>query len=134
MTAIRFSFHHVALSVPDLEAASDWYCDKLGFRRERDFEVPPAHAKATFLERDGMRIELFQVQDAAPLPADRSHPHHDLKTHGTKHLAFAVSDYEALQSELQSRGVETVLTVGKLFGRAFFVCDCVGNVIEFVEV
>lgn len=126
-------FHHGGVSVPDLEAAIAWYCDMLGFEVERRFEVPRAGAKAVFLKRDDVRMEMFEVAGAAPLPEDRRHPHADLRTHGNKHVAFAITSYDAFLDELKARGAEIVLTVGESFGRAFFVRDGVGNVVEFVE-
>lgn len=126
-------FHHGGVSVPDLEAAIAWYRDMLGFAVERRFDIPRARAKAVFLERDGLRMELFEVDGAAPLPEDRRHPHTDLRTHGNKHVAFAIGDYDGFLAALEAKGAEIVLTVGESFGRAFFVRDCAGNVVEFVE-
>lgn len=126
-------FHHGGVSVPDLEAAIAWYRDMLGFAVERRFDIPRARARAVFLERDGLRMEMFEVEGAAPLPEDRRHPHADLRTHGNKHVAFAVRDYDDFLAALKAKGAEIVLTVGESFGRAFFVRDCAGNVVEFVE-
>lgn len=126
-------FHHGGVSVPDLEAAIAWYCDMLGFAVERRFDIPRAGAKAVYLQRDGLRMELFEVAGAAPLPEARRHPHTDLRTHGNKHVAFAIGDYDGFLDALTAKGAEIVLTVGESFGRAFFVRDCAGNVVEFVE-
>lgn len=130
---MTISIHHVALSVPDLEQSIAWYERVLGFQVERRFDVPRANARAAFLERDGTRVELFQVQDADPLPADRSHPHADLRTHGHKHVAFGARNYDELLQAMQDDGIDIVLRVGESFGRAFFICDNSGNVLEFVE-
>ncbi len=35
--------------------------------------------------------------------------------------------------ELQAKGVEIVFVVREKFGRGFFIRDCAGNLIEFVE-
>lgn len=125
-------FHHGGVSVPDLEEAIGWYGDVLGFRLDRRFAVPGA--EVAYVERDGLRIELFEAEGAAPLPDARRHPRTDLMTHGHKHLAFATEDYDRFRADLVARGIEVILDVGESFGRAFFIRDNSGNVIEFVEV
>lgn len=129
--ALPLGFHHGGVSVPDLDEAISWYDEILGFALERRFEVPGA--KAAYLLRDGLRIELFQAEGAAPLPEARRHPRSDLLTHGNKHVAFSVGDYDRFRSRLVTKGIEIVLDVGELFGRGFFIRDNSGNVIEFVE-
>lgn len=125
-------FHHAAMSVPDIEAAARWYADVLGFREESRFTIPGG-TQAMFLERDGLRIELFQVVAPKPMPADRLDPREDLKTLGNKHAAFTVADYDAFRADLIARGIEIVLEVGQTFGRGLFIRDGAGNVIEFLE-
>lgn len=125
-------FHHAAMSVPDIDAAARWYEDVLGFREESRFVIPGG-TQAMFLEREGLRIELFQVLDPQPMPAARLDPREDLKTLGNKHAAFTVSDYDAFRADLIARGIELVLEVGATFGRGLFIRDGAGNVIEFLE-
>jgi methylmalonyl-CoA/ethylmalonyl-CoA epimerase len=129
----RFGFHHAAMSVADIEGAARWYEDVLGFRVERRFPIPGG-TKALFLERDGLRIELFEVADPLPMPADRLDPRADLKTLGNKHAAFTVADYDAFRADLMARGIELVLEVGERFGRGLFIRDGAGNILEFLEV
>lgn len=128
----RLGFHHAAMSVPDIDAAARWYGDVLGFRVEKRFPIPVG-TLAMFLERDGLRIELFQVADPLPMPPARLDPREDLKTLGNKHAAFTVSDYDSFRSDLLARGIDLVLEVGERFGRGLFIRDCAGNVIEFLE-
>ncbi|HUD28218.1 MAG TPA: VOC family protein [Novosphingobium sp.] len=126
------AFHHAAMSVPDIDAAARWYEDVLGFREESRFVIPGG-TQAMFLERDGLRIELFQVLDPQPMPAARLDPREDLKTLGNKHAAFTVADYDTFRADLIARGIELVLEVGVTFGRGLFIRDGVGNVLEFLE-
>lgn len=128
----KFGFHHAAMSVSDIEAAARWYEDVLGFCVEKRFPIPGG-TLALFLERDGLRIELFQVADPQPMPAARLDPREDLKTLGNKHAAFTVADYDGFRADLVARGVELVLEVGERFGRGLFIRDGAGNVIEFLE-
>ena len=79
---IELKFHHGGISVPDLEASIRWYHDTLGFEVEQRFEIPKAHARVAMIRRGSLRMELFEVEDAKPLPEDRRLPDRDLKTHG----------------------------------------------------
>src|SRR5208283_6119419 len=78
----ELKYHHAGVSVPDLESAIEWYKAMLGFDLERRDTLPHAQANVAFLRRDDLRIELFEVTGAAPLPQDRRSPDQDLRTHG----------------------------------------------------
>ena len=51
-----------------------------------------------------VRVEVFEVSGAAPAPENAQ----DLRTHGLKHVAFAVEDLTAARDLLRTRGVEFV--------------------------
>jgi catechol 2,3-dioxygenase-like lactoylglutathione lyase family enzyme len=129
----EFTFHHGGVSVPDLDAAIAWYGDMLGFVEERRFAIPPARAKVAFIRKGPLRFELFEVEDAAPLPEDRRTPDADLRTHGNKHLAFRVDDLDAFLAEMEGKGADIAFVVRQAFGKGCFIRDCAGNLIEFVE-
>jgi catechol 2,3-dioxygenase-like lactoylglutathione lyase family enzyme len=131
--APHFDFHHCGLSVPSLDQAIAWYSDMLGFRLERRFVIPKAHAEAVVLVAGSVRIELLHVADAAPLPPERRTPHLDIKTHGVKHVAFAIEDLESFLATMTAKQADIVFVVRESFGRGCFIRDCAGNVIEFVE-
>lgn len=125
--------HHVGISVPDLEAAIVWYGDVLGFVVETRMEVAQIPARIAWLRRDGFRIELFEVGGAAPLPAERRMPNSDLKTHGTKHLAFSVPDLDAFVDELKTRAVDIAMHT-RIHGQPMaFIRDNAGTLIEIVQ-
>jgi catechol 2,3-dioxygenase-like lactoylglutathione lyase family enzyme len=128
-----FTFHHGGVSVPDLDAAIAWYGRVLGFVEERRFAIPPARAKVAFIRKGSLRFELFEVEDAAPLPDDRRTPDRDLKTHGNKHLAFRVDDLDGFLAEMEQKGADVAFVVRQAFGSGCFIRDCAGNLIEFVE-
>jgi methylmalonyl-CoA/ethylmalonyl-CoA epimerase len=130
---IDIRYHHVALSVPDLDASVGWYRDVLGFDVERRLHLPTVPAEVALLRRGPMRIELFQPEAGNPLPPDRSDVQDDLRTHGTKHVAYAVRDIGALVAELETRGADIALT-RQTAGVSFaYVRDNSGNLIEFYE-
>lgn len=132
-SAPQFTFHHGGASVPDLDAAIDWYGRVLGFELEKRFPIPKAGAEAAMLVKGPLRIELFQVAGAAPLPDERRTPNLDLKTHGNKHIAFRIDDLDRFLSAVEARGADVAFVVRESFGRSCFLRDCAGNLIEFVE-
>ena len=124
--------HHGGISVPDLEASIRWYAEVLDFEVEQRFEIPAIPAKVAMLRRGDLRLELFEVPGAQPLPEERRHPNLDLRTHGNKHLAFAIKDIDSAERELRSRGADIVWVRRFEFGANIFVRDNSGNLIELV--
>lgn len=126
--------HHCGISVPDLEASIAWYHDMLGFSVKARLTLESVGAKVAFLKHGGFQIELFEVPNAAPLPDDRRYPDVDLRTHGTKHIAFAVEDLKNVVDTLKERGVEIAMDVMNMpDGKVAFIRDNSGNLIEFIE-
>jgi len=124
--------HHGGISVPDLEASIRWYAEVLDFEVEQRFEIPAIPAKVAMLRRGDLRLELFEVPGAQPLPEERRHPNLDLRTHGNKHLAFAIKDLDSAERELKNRGADIVWVRRFEFGANIFVRDNSGNLIELV--
>ena len=131
--ALSFDFHHIGVSVPNLEEAIAWYKHVLGFEVEKEFYVEAAKSKTAMMRCGGLRFELFEVEGAKPPSADRSHPPADLKTFGTKHGAFQVHNLDEFLDEVESRGADVAFVVRESFGKGCFLRDCAGNLIEFVE-
>ena len=98
--------HHVAVSVPELERAIEWYQAILGFEVEHRFEVAAIPARAAFIRRGALRIELWEASGGATVPPQRREPNSDLLTGGTKHVAFRVTDLQGCLVRLQARGVD----------------------------
>ena len=98
--------HHVSISVPDLDAAVDWYGTILGFRLEERFEITAIPARGVFLRRDALRIEIWEADGGATVPALRREPNTDITEGGTKHVAFAVPDLQRCLERLYNRGVD----------------------------
>jgi methylmalonyl-CoA/ethylmalonyl-CoA epimerase len=124
--------HHGGISVPDLEASIRWYAEVLDFEVEQRLEIPAIPAKVAMLRRGDLRLELFEVPGAQPLPEERRHPNLDLRTHGNKHLAFAIKDIDSAERELRSRGADIVWVRRFEFGANIFLRDNSGNLIELV--
>ncbi|MGC3982349.1 MAG: VOC family protein [Steroidobacteraceae bacterium] len=131
--AFELKHHHGAMSVPSLDAAIDWYDRMLGFTVEKRFHIPQIPADVAMLKRDELRIELFEVPNANPLPEDRRFPDRDNRTHGNKHVSFVVRDAKAVAELLRARGGDIAMVVNAPHGSGFFIRDNAGNLIEFVE-
>ncbi len=124
---------HVALSVPDIGQSEAWYQEMFGFKEVRR-SVEPDGMRTALIQRGDVRIELFQVPGAAPLPQSRRNPSEDFRTHGVKHFAFRVKDVRAALAELQSKGVKVVFELHDYPGAAFaFVSDNAGNAVELIQ-
>jgi catechol 2,3-dioxygenase-like lactoylglutathione lyase family enzyme len=98
--------HHLSISVPDMEKAINFWKDIFGFNLEHSASIDAIPGKVSFLERDGFRIELWEVENALPVPGARKDPNSDLRTNGTKHIAFEVPDVQAALDELVKKGVD----------------------------
>lgn len=129
----EFTFHHGGVSVPSLDEAIKWYGEILGFEIERRFDIAAAKAKAAMIRRGSVRFELFEVENARPLPEERRYPPSDLMTHGNKHVAFRVDSLETFLAAVKARGADVAFVVREDFGKGCFLRDCAGNLIEFVE-
>jgi methylmalonyl-CoA/ethylmalonyl-CoA epimerase len=130
---IDLKHHHGGISVPDLEASIRWFARVLDFEVEQRFEIPAIPAKVAMLRRGVLRIEIFEVPDAKPLPPERRNANTDLKTHGNKHLAFAVRNVDEVAEELRKRGAD-IEFIGRFeHGSNIFIRDNSGNLIELVQ-
>jgi len=108
-------FHHAALSVANLTETIRWYEDKLGFVEEFRYEFPPAlHTKVAFLRLGDLRLELFEVTEAAAMPASRADVSQDLHVRGMKHVGWRVDDLTAARAELEAKGVAFVTPTGEV--------------------
>lgn len=125
--------HHWGISVPDLNAAVNWYGEMLGFALESTMTIHEIPARIAFVHRDAYRIEIFEVPGAAPLPEARRVPNLDLFTHGNKHMCFEVPDVPAAVSALRSRGANIAFELVVNGSPTAFIRDVCGNLIELLE-
>lgn len=121
------------MSVPNLEESIAWYTRMLDFRLESVVKLAHVPANVAMLRRGELRIELFEVPGAAPLPPERRIPDEDLRTHGNKHVAFAVRDIDAAVDELRRRGADIVFLKKFEFAAVAFIRDNAGNLIELLQ-
>jgi catechol 2,3-dioxygenase-like lactoylglutathione lyase family enzyme len=126
MAATVSGYSHVAVSVTDLDAARDFYCDVLGFEvlPRPDFGFP-----GLWLRVGELQLHLA-VADEAPTPAP-----------GFPHFALYVptGEFDATIEAMRAAGVKmlgqpsTRVDFGKTV-RAAFITDPSGNAIELTDV
>lgn len=125
--------HHAGISVPDLDAAIAWYGRMFGFEQEMRAFIEIIPAQVAFIRRGDFRIELFQVEGAAPLPVDRREPNLDVRTHGNKHVCFGVQDVPATVEGLRAKGADIVFEKVVQGTAMAFIRDCAGNLVELIQ-
>ncbi len=126
MAATVSGYSHVAISVTDLDAARDFYCDILGFEvlPRPDFGFP-----GLWLRVGSLQLHLA-VADEPPSPGP-----------GFPHFALYVptDEFDATIESMRSAGVKMLGEPSSRvdFGttvHAAFVTDPSGNVIELTDV
>jgi catechol 2,3-dioxygenase-like lactoylglutathione lyase family enzyme len=139
-------FHHVAISTPDIDRLTTFYCDLFGFERVFDLEWPKGTtaidemmaledtaAKAVMLRTGNSFIEFFEFSSPPPASQLEDRP---VNKHGITHLCIAVDDavaecarLEAMGLRLHCRPAADESALGGTYAR-----DPDGNVIEILEV
>lgn len=122
--------HHVAINVSDIDAAVEWYCDKLDFTVEKRDFIKGFRGKNALLKHGEFRIEIFQNERVIPRPVEDIPPP-GTEVLGFRQLAFSVSDPQKFTEILESREVE--ITMKRPDGTVLFIRDNSGNVIEFTS-
>lgn len=109
-------FSHLGICVADPERSLRFYCDGLGFRPLTRLRVDDAHSaqlvgledldlEATFVERDGTRIELLYYRAPGHEPDEVPRP---MNRRGLTHLAVRVDDLAAVLARLEALDVEVL--------------------------
>ena len=134
--------HHPALSVPSMEQALEFYCEKLGFEPVMQVEMPSgvaplneafgiddAGCKVAIIKRGNSAIELFEFPGAPEATPDRP-----VNKHGITHICLAADDYENDYAHLKDAGVVfNTPPNGEAPMRWAYGRDPFGNVIELLE-
>lgn len=137
--------HHVALSVPDIEAARDFYMNVFGFESAGvsswNADLPEADAiigirgtaaKACMLTGHNIAIELWEYRSPEGKPLDRNYSPSD---HGIAHFSFQVDDIHAEHARLTEAGMRFVGPPRKLGPMtAVYGRDPFGHIVEILEV
>ena len=129
--------NHVAVRVPDLEAAKAWYSEKLDFRVVHEWifgDLQLAYMSAA--TDDTFFLEL--IGGGSPIP---ERPYDDLRDSlnaaGFHHLCYMVESVDDTLLELKKRGVKIVneaFELPDISRRLAFFADPWGNLLELAEV
>lgn len=92
---------HVAIAVPDVDAAARFYQEQLGLRLSGKETVPGRKVIVGFIEVGNARIELVQP-DAPDSPIARFL---EQRGPGLQHICLEVADIEAEFARLRAAGV-----------------------------
>lgn len=96
--------NHIAIVVPDLDAAQAFWVEALGLPLERVASVPQEGVKVAFLPAGQGEIELLQPTD----PESGVARYLEKRGPGIHHLCLEVDDLEATLARLKEAGVELI--------------------------
>lgn len=130
-----FSFHHVALSVRQLDASVAWYA-KLGFAEVHRWQAEDASLRIVQLKLGAVMLELFCFADNADASAEASALFPHLRQLGPRHFGLQADSVEAAREAMIRANLMTEavgVTEGKTGIRYFFLRDPDGNFVEILE-
>ena len=128
-----FSFHHVALTVFDVEASIKFYA-VFGLKPVLEWHSDNKDLAIIHLKSDELFLELFCYSKNKKV---LSQSKNDLAQLGIKHFALKVESIEAAKKFILSAGLAKKENIEVKQGRTgivyFFINDPDGNWIEIVE-
>lgn len=136
--------HHVAVSVPDLDAALAFYVDTLGFtvafdgdwdhkpQNDRVIGIDGTSARMAMLHAGAGHIELWEYRRPTPTTLASDYSPAD---HGIAHFCLQVTDIDAEYERLRHAGM-TFHGPPVQLGRsaAIYGRDPFGNIVELYEI
>ena len=129
--------NHVAVRVPDYEAAKQWYIEKLDFRFVHHWlfgDLKLAYLAAATDEN--FLLEIIGGSDPVPRH-DFTDLTDSLRIAGYHHLCFMVESVDKTVAELRRREVQIVaepFDLVEISRRLAFITDPWNNLIEFAEI
>jgi methylmalonyl-CoA/ethylmalonyl-CoA epimerase len=105
--------NHVAIAVPDLQAASASYANKLGANVSAPLALPEHGVTTVFIELPNTKLELMEpLGENSPIAKflERN------PEGGVHHLCFEVDDIEQAQVALKAQGVRILGSGGARIG------------------
>lgn len=144
MSVLRFG--HLGICVTSIAKSVPFYRDLLGFRTLTQVEVSGADADqllglkavdqtSVFLERDGVRIVLFEYRSPKPVGDKNPRAMNEL---GMAAIMFRVDDLDATLARMREASVEVLESTRTDYpaygSRLVFITDPDGTLIELVEI
>lgn len=102
--SVRFSPHHTAITVRDLDESIKFY-QAFGFKTVHRYDEPDGSMSLVHLELEGYHLELFWYEKSSASPPLALGYAGDLEKIGLKHVALNVGDIDAALAELKQKGI-----------------------------
>lgn len=97
--------NHIAIAVPDLEAATAVYRDTLGARVSQAQALPEHGVTVVFVELENTKVELLEpLGDASPIAAFLAKS----PSGGMHHICYEVTDILAARDQLKAAGARVL--------------------------
>lgn len=123
-----------ALSVANVDSASAWYRDKLGFQVIANGEAPDKTAKFAFLKSNNSIIEIVQHREARSLADAAPSVKQSFQIHGIFKIGYTVEDLDSVYQYVKERGIPIaydMMPAKDVPMRSFIIRDIEGNFIQF---
>ena len=124
----------VALSVPDLEASTAWYAEKLGLTVVKRATSPDKKSAVAILQSNGLSVELIWLADAVPLAQIAPQLKGGHQLHGIFKSGIFVDDLDSAWNEFKERNVTIAFEPffdASMQCRMFAIRDNNGNILQF---
>ena len=97
--------NHIAIAVPDLDAAIDRYRNGLGARVSAPQDLPEHGVRVVFVELENSKVELLlPLGDASPIAGFLAKN----PDGGMHHICFEVADIIAVRDQLTAQGARVL--------------------------
>lgn len=118
-------FHHIAITVKNIEESVEFYSKLFDFEIITNFERPDLDGKATFLRCEEVGLELWEFNKNQ----NSNYLGKELQDFGITHIAFQVDSIEDF-IERSSLTLASEIQTGASGGRYIFIKDPTGNSVE----
>ncbi len=115
---------HIAIASPDPLRLANWYVEHLDFT----ITFQPANSRTVFIRAgDGSMIEIIEANATPRAPLD-------FRDAGLRHLAIAVSDFDAVYARLKAKSAAFLSEPEKSGGNSLvFFQDGDGNILHLIH-